>query len=233
MIRLVNFLLILEKIIDYDKKVIDKGLTPQKVYKLCSCIRETFCLSYSIRKDNSLYIYFQKEHALIKFEGNKLRYLGPDERSQALLLEKALNKIREEINIKNGIWIRSTPGIFVRRFSDISSFIDFYESIAIGKSYLIKMDPQIDEEEVDIFNLNKKFVEIDHCDFFIIPTYNQSIENSKMIELFKQVKNIKSLSLSKIKCMENIILYINFKKDQKRNLQNKNKNDPKKRKNLF
>ena len=66
---MVNFLLILEKIIEYDKKIIDKGLTPQKVYGLCSCIREVFCLSYSIRKNNILYLYFQKEHVLVKFEG--------------------------------------------------------------------------------------------------------------------------------------------------------------------
>lgn len=215
---MVSFLLILEKIIEYDKKIIDKGLTPQKIYELCSCIREVFCLSYSIRKNNFLYLYFQKEHVLVKFEGNKLRYLGPDERSQALLLEKALNKVKEEININKNIWIKSTPGIFVRKFSDIYSFIDFYRSIAIGKSFLITNDPQIDEEKVDIFNLKNNFVEIKETDFFIIPVYTISRENSKMIELFKEVKNIKLLSLSKIKDMENIILYINFKKDQQRSL---------------
>ncbi|NVM36029.1 MAG: hypothetical protein HWN81_10560 [Candidatus Lokiarchaeota archaeon] len=215
---MVNFLLILEKIIEYDKKIIDKGLTPQKVYELCSCIREVFCLSYSIRKNNLLYLYFQKEHVLVKFEGNKLKYLGPDERSQTLLLEKALNKVKEEISLKNGIWIKSTPGIFVRKFSDISSFIDFYRSIALGKSFLITSNPLIDEEKVDIFKLNNKLVEIKEIDFFVIPIYTISRENSKMIELFKEVKNIKLLSLSKIKDMENIILYINFKKDQQRSL---------------
>jgi len=228
---LVNFLLILEKIIDYNKKIIDKGITPQKVYELCSCIREVFCLSYSIRKNNFLYLYFQKEHVLVKFEGKKLRYLGPDERSQALLLEKALNKVKEEININNGIWIKSTPGIFIRKFSDVSSFIDFYRSIALEKSFLIINAPQIDEDNVAFNNLDEFLFEIKENDFFIIPIYVISRENSKLIELFKEVKNIKLLSLSKIKDMENIILYINFKKDQQR--KNKNKDDLKKRKNLF
>ncbi len=100
---MVNFLLLLEKIIQYNKEIIDKGLTPKKIYELCSCIRETFCLSYSIRKDNNLLLYFQKEHILVSFIGEALRYLGPDERSQALLLEKALNKAnRINFNVRDG-----------------------------------------------------------------------------------------------------------------------------------
>jgi len=89
---LANFLLIIEEIIDFTKKDIDKGYTPPLIYKICSCIREAFCLSYAIRKNNNLYLYFQKEKILIKFEGSRLRYLGPDERSQALLLKKAFEK---------------------------------------------------------------------------------------------------------------------------------------------
>ncbi len=215
---MVNFLLVQEKIIDYNKKIIDKGLTPQKVYKICSCIREVFCLSYSIRKNNLLYLYFQKEHILIKFEGKKLRYLGPDERSQALLLEKALKKVKREISINNDIWIKSTPGIFIRKFFDMSSFLDFYRSIALGKSFLIISNNQIDEYTVDILNLNKQFVEIKDDDFFIIPIYTLSRKNSKMIELFKKMKNTKLLSFSKIKDVEYKILYINFKKDQQRSI---------------
>ncbi|MCK4781267.1 MAG: hypothetical protein KAT57_13795 [Candidatus Lokiarchaeota archaeon] len=215
---MVNFLLLIENNINYTKKIIDSGQTPQIIYELCSCIRETFCLSYSIRKTNFLYIYFQKEHVFVKFEGKKLRYLGPDERSQALLLEKALNKVKEEIIINNSIWIKSTPGIFIRKFYDVSSFIKFYRSIALEKSFLIINTPQIDEDNVDFYNLDENLVEIKENDFFIIPIYVISRENSKLIELFKEVKNIKLLSLSKIKKVENKILYINFRKDQQRTL---------------
>ena len=115
---MVNFLLLFEKIINYSKKDIDKGKTPLNVYKICSCIRETFCLSYAIRKDNVLYLYFQKEHVLIKFEGQTLRFLGPDERSQAILIKKALNKIYEKFDNENNKWVKSTPGIFGKRFSN-------------------------------------------------------------------------------------------------------------------
>ena len=98
MINLANFLLIIEEIIDFTKKDIDIGYTPPLIYKICSCIREAFCLSYAIRKNNNLFLYFQKEKILIKFEGSRLRYLGPDERSQAILLKKVLDKSISTIN---------------------------------------------------------------------------------------------------------------------------------------
>ncbi len=213
-----NYLLILEKIIDYNKQIIDKGLTPQKVYELCSCIREVFCLSYSIRKNNFLYLYFQKEHVLVKFEGRKLRYLGPDERSQALLLEKALNKVKNENKIKNDGWIKSTPGIFVKNFFDTSSFIDFYRSIASGKSILLTDNSFILDENVEGLNLNNNIFEIMENDFIIIPIYTITSNSFRIIELIKEVKNIKLLSLSKIKKVENKILYFNFRKDRQRTL---------------
>jgi len=125
---LANFLLILEEIINYTKRDIDKGLTPPFIYKICSCIRETFCLSYAIRKNNSLYLYFQGEKILIKFEGSRLRYLGPDERSQALLLKKVLDKSIPFINSNGNKWIKSTPGIYFKSFLDDVSFIDYLGS---------------------------------------------------------------------------------------------------------
>ena len=56
MINLVNYLLLIEDIPYFTKEDVDEGLTPLDVYKICSCIRETFCLSYSIRKQNNLYL---------------------------------------------------------------------------------------------------------------------------------------------------------------------------------
>lgn len=215
---MVNFLLLIENNINYTKKIIDSGQTPQIVFELCSCIRETFCLSYSIRKTNFLYLFFQKRNTLIKFDGANLRYLGPDERSQALLLEKALNKVKNENKVKNDIWIKSTPGIYVRKFFDTSSFIDFYRSIALGKSIILTDNSYILEENVEEFNLNKTVIKIMENDFFIIPIYTITTKNFRIIELIKEVKNIKLLSLSKIKKVENKILYINFRKDQQRTL---------------
>jgi len=210
---LANFLLLIENISNYSKQDIDRGKTPLEIYKLCSCIRETFCLSYAIRKRNILYLYFQKEHVLIKFEGKNLRYLGPDERSQALLLEKALNKVNKTLSAKDNKWEKSTPGIYVRKFFDKLSFINFFSAIMLGNNYLIIDKQQAAKEKVEDFNSNNKFIKIMENDVFIIPTYTISKGNSNIIKPFKEVKNIKFISLSKIKGVENKILFINFRKD--------------------
>ncbi|MFX1366245.1 MAG: hypothetical protein ACFFCE_13305 [Promethearchaeota archaeon] len=230
---MVNFVLLQEDIPSYNKQIIDKGITPQNVYKICSCIRETFCLSYAIRKNNAFYLYFQREYALVKFEGARLRFLGPDERSIALLLEKALIKAKKDYNIKNHKWSKSTPGIFIRKFVDNFSFINFFESIALGKSYLIIKNTQIKEDLEDDLSLNKEIIDFKDSNFFIIPTFTITKGISELIELFKKTKNTKLLSFSKIKDVEDVILYINFKKDQHNNSKNKSKNDPKEHKNLF
>ncbi len=214
MITLVNFLLLIKNISEYSKKDIDKGETPYDVYILCACIREAFCLSYAIRKDNNLYFYLQEKYTLIKFSGNKLRYLGPDERSQTLLLEKALTKANQEFNIRDKKWVKSTPGIFIKRFFDDNSFLSFYKSIRKEKSYIIVDPNKNPDKEINSTNSKNDLLEIMEDNFYIIPTYSISKENSKTIELFKELKNIKILSLSKVKSLENKILYINFKKDQ-------------------
>ncbi|MFX1311284.1 MAG: hypothetical protein ACFFHD_01555 [Promethearchaeota archaeon] len=134
---MVNFLLLIKEINYYNKNGIDKGNIPIIIYKLCSCIRETFCLSYSIRKSNNLYLYFVKEYVLIRFKGKNLRFLGPDERSQALLLYKALNKAKHILSPDYERWYESTPGIYIKIYSDNNTFINSFFSNRKGKIYFI------------------------------------------------------------------------------------------------
>lgn len=211
---MVNFLLVLEKIVHYSKKDIDKGNTPLKIYKICSCLREAFCLSYAIRKENSLYLYFQKEHFLIKFEGKSLRYLGPDERSQALLLNKALIKIYQNFNSLNNRWIKSTPGINVKKFSNTLEFFEYFNSISNRKNILILKNAQKPRKNKILRNLDEIFALIKESDYFIIATYEIQKNNKSIIEMFKKIKDITILSLSMIKSMADKILYINFRKDK-------------------
>ena len=119
MITLVNFLILIEKISKFSKNTIDKGKTPLDIYKLCSIIREAYCCSYTIRKNNNLYFYVDSSKILIKFEGTSLRYLGSDERSQALLLKRALDRIN---GLEKNNWQkmkRSNPVIFINRLKNI------------------------------------------------------------------------------------------------------------------
>lgn len=201
---MVTFLLLVNNITLYSKNDIDKGKTPFEIYKLCSCIRETFCLSYSIRKNNTLYLYFQNEHLLIQFKGEKLRYLGPDERSQALLLKKAINLAKHYKNLIYKDWMKSTPGIFVKGFKDHKKFLSFLKSISMGNSYLI-----LDNETDFITFSNENLGNLSEL-LFIIPTYTIS---SEIFELFQNLKNLTRGNLSKIEGVENKILYINFQID--------------------
>ena len=208
---MVNFLLLLENVIEYDKKTIDRGLTPQEVYELCSCIRETFCISYSIRKDNNLYIYLQNFHNLISFIGKKLRFLGPDERSQALLLYKALKIARKNKYLTEKRITESTPGIYVTKFLNDLDFIGYMKSKIRGLYYnLIDREKPIEEQLVRP-NLVEKLEDINNSNLYILAPH---LENPNFSDLIKEMKNIKVLSLSKIKSIENKILYINYSKDR-------------------
>lgn len=221
MIILVNFLLLVEDVINYSKENVDKGETPHNVYKLCSCIREAFCLSYTIRKDNNLYIYYQTEYLLIKLKGDKLRYLGPDERSQALLLQKVLFNTKQYTPNEKKKWIKSTPGFFFIKFPDDNSFFSFYISIVKGKSYLTIHNNKNIKENLISINLKDEPLDLMEDNFYTIPTYSISKKNSKIIKLFLELKNIKILLLPQIKSVENKILYLNFKKDKEELLKNK------------
>ncbi|MHA2007964.1 MAG: hypothetical protein ACXABO_06380 [Promethearchaeota archaeon] len=215
---MVTFLLLYEKKVEYDKGTIDSGHTPQKLYEICSSIRETFCLSYSIRKNNNMFLYFQKEHILVIFIGKELRYLGPDERSQALLLEKAFRKAGEikieGDNRKN----KSTPGIYVSKFTNDISFISYIESIIRGEIYFIDRSNEFASTKKEIKLKNSSFIPFGDDSFFIIPINSNSKQAFNNFKKFREIKNVKFLSLSKIKSIEDIILYINYLKDLHGNL---------------
>ncbi|MFX1411137.1 MAG: hypothetical protein ACFFA6_12350 [Promethearchaeota archaeon] len=208
---MVYFLLFIKKVVFYSKIDIDKGNTPLEIYRICSCIREAFCLSYSIRKNNILYLYFQDELILIKFDGEKLRYLGSDERSQALLLKKAIDTAKQNKILNDKVWKKSTPGIFVRNFKDNTSFYLFLKSILIKNNFFISDDDLYSGKEIDIstFNINESL--------FIVPNYSNSQKNEVFFELFKKLKNIKYITLLNVKAVEDKILYINFQIDQQIN----------------
>lgn len=79
---------------------------------LCRCVNSAFFLSHDLRRDVVLYLVLLGEPdppKLIRFEGDRLRYLNPDERSAGSLINKALA-------IPAGDrWRESTPGVWIRR----------------------------------------------------------------------------------------------------------------------
>jgi len=214
LIRLANFLLYIENISDYSKRIIDYGQTPIDIYTVCSIIRESFCCSYSIRKDNNLFIYIDSTYLLIKFEGNSLRYLGSDERSQALLLKRALDKINGVEKIQSRRFQKSTPGIFVKRLLSSESILENIIDLNNNKIIVIN-EFEKENMESDIINLKKINNLKEYC--FIFPFPQNSRVAVNFLDLIDEKYKLEYANLSNIKGIENKILYVNFLIDQKEN----------------
>ncbi|MBD3341368.1 MAG: hypothetical protein GF353_19840 [Candidatus Lokiarchaeota archaeon] len=208
---LVNFLLIYDKTIVYEKNDIDKGKTPPLIYEICSCLREAFCLSYAIRKNNNIYLYFKDTSGLIKFQGNKLKYLGPDERSQALLLLKAQNKIKvAKLQESNG-WIKSTPGIYVKKCKNILSFVQS-EMCDPNEVKLFIIHNQLASTLIELQNFKNN-------NFFYTPKTLSFImsKNDLNLEVFLELTNyheINVIRFGSVKKLNDQILLLNFIKDR-------------------
>ena len=220
---MVDFLLYYPTVPEYDKVKIDQGATPPEVYKICSCIRETFCLSYGIRKENNLYLFIQDKNIIVSLIGNKLRYLGPDERSQALLLNKALEKAQDNSKVKNDKWVESTPGIHVKHLNDVNSFLLFLNSLN-SQRFLIFCDP------ISLYDMPflyhtfdfpkiKKLEQLKHLrdSVFFFPSNNQVLSEflKSLVHIFpSSLEHATLVPLKRIKSMEEKILYVNYQIDQ-------------------
>jgi tRNA (pseudouridine54-N1)-methyltransferase len=78
---------------------------------LCRCVNSAFFLSHDIRRDTRLYLLLlgpPQPPLCIRFEGSELKYLNPDERSAASLINKALEKPHAltETPSTPGVWIQ-------------------------------------------------------------------------------------------------------------------------------
>ncbi len=78
---------------------------------LCRCVNASLFLSHSLRRDVRVFLLLKggTPSKLIRFEGAKVKYLNPDERSAASLIKKALEKKAQSY------WIESTPGVSIRK----------------------------------------------------------------------------------------------------------------------
>lgn len=212
---MVNFLILIEKFPKFSKSDVDVGKTPIYVYNLCSIIRESFCLSYSIRKNNNLYLYFESLQLLIKYEGKKLRFLGSDERSQAILLNKALEKINGDEKVKTQEWEKSTPGIFIKRLPNSRSIFENINNILHNKIVFIAEFENMDLYP-DVINLDDLDDMSEYC--YIFPYSQNSQSSLRFLQVIKENYNLKYINLSNIKGIENKILYINFRIDQSKDI---------------
>ncbi len=78
---------------------------------LCRCTSAALFLSHDMRRDVQVHLLLLGEpnpHKIVRFDGESLRYLSPDERSSGSLIKKALEKDVGDLEVK------STPGVWVR-----------------------------------------------------------------------------------------------------------------------
>lgn len=92
---------------------------------ICRCINSAFFLSHDLRRDVQVHVILLGEpysSRIIRFNGEKLRYLNPDERSAGALIKKAL-----EVDNISSIEKRSTPGVWVRK-ANLSELLNEFVS---------------------------------------------------------------------------------------------------------
>ncbi len=89
---------------------------------LCRAVTSAFLLSHDIRENVQLYLVLNN-NLTIRFRGDELRHLNPDERSTTALIDKALERKKELVG---DIEIESSPGIYIskRNFTDILTNVE-------------------------------------------------------------------------------------------------------------
>ena len=77
---------------------------------LCRCVNSALFLSHDLRRDVRVYLVLKggAQPRIVRFDGEAVRYLSPDERSAASLIKKALEKQAQ------GFWTESTPGVSIK-----------------------------------------------------------------------------------------------------------------------
>ncbi len=78
---------------------------------LCRCVTSALFISFGMRRDINVWLILKGEPGpdkIVRFNGETMRSLNPDERSSGSLIQKALLVDASEIEKQ------STPGVFVR-----------------------------------------------------------------------------------------------------------------------
>jgi tRNA pseudouridine-54 N-methylase len=192
----------------FTKKDIDCGLIPFDIYNLCGAIREAFCISYAIRKENVLYILVVSDLLLLKFDGNQLRFLGPDERSQAFLLNKAMFKARNILTANQG-FLKSTPGIYLKKLGSHAEWVNLFNKSNTTKVLLTNY--YLEElSNIHPIELHTQFLYIilDNQINFSLTNYENFIQNLKCLS------DLRLLDVKDVFSIAHKILLVNYMLDE-------------------
>ncbi|WP_094227015.1 tRNA (pseudouridine(54)-N(1))-methyltransferase TrmY [Methanolobus psychrotolerans] len=155
---------------------------------LCRCVNSALFLSHGMRRDVNVHLVLLGEPCpgkVIRFNGEKLKYLNPDERSSGSLIKKALEKDAIEYETQ------STPGVWIRRAGLEKLLTEFKDA---GRDiYYLKEDGEDIREYAD-FNTDAVFVLGDHMGV-------TEEEEGIIGKIAKQTLNIGPVSLHSDHCM--------------------------------
>ncbi|HWR26057.1 MAG TPA: tRNA (pseudouridine(54)-N(1))-methyltransferase TrmY [Methanosarcina sp.] len=121
---------------------------------LCRCVSSALFLSFGMRRDVNVHLLLLGEPdpgKIIRFEGLHLKYLNPDERSSASLIQKALQKGATEQDT------RSTPGVWIHR-GDLKSLLSEFK----GRTLLYLREDGNDFREIASTIRDPVFILGDH-----------------------------------------------------------------------
>jgi tRNA (pseudouridine54-N1)-methyltransferase len=150
---------------------------------IARCINASLFLSHDLRRDVDTYAILLGEPSppvTIRFNGEKVRYLSPDERSAAALIKKALEKGAPDVGEEE-----STHGVYIskRSFEDVINGLDkviyLHEEgddirkveLTGNEAYVLSDHQNLTPEEEAILEkkgakkvgLGKKLYHADHC----------------------------------------------------------------------
>jgi tRNA (pseudouridine54-N1)-methyltransferase len=108
-----RFLLIANKAKTYDFNINDLPGDGGRMDIVCRFVAQSLFISHGVRRDSCAIVILLGEPEppkTIVVDGEKVRYMSPDERNIAGLIKKALKK---SFGVEKDLWIESTPGVYV------------------------------------------------------------------------------------------------------------------------
>jgi len=100
---------------------------------LCRCVTASLFISFGMRRDVNVHLVLKggpEPHKIVRFNGETMRSLNPDERSSGSLIQKALLIPAREVEKE------STTGVFVRA-GDLTVLLDEFKDRPL---YYLKED---------------------------------------------------------------------------------------------
>lgn len=113
-----------------DFSLVDIAGTSGRLDVLLRCLRSALLVSHGLRRDTIVYlVLLGGEHAprVLRVDGRDIRFVRPDERMLAILVQKALARSKDDAEA--GVFVEVRPGLAVARGGVDAVLADLGESV--------------------------------------------------------------------------------------------------------